>query len=151
MCAHPLFRDMLCAYSTCKRPFIWLIPPLEVSEEVLFREFSSEDHPLLKNGSEVWSPPCSFLSYSTLNAFDNSSPSCHCKQYELSCCSVVQNTWSRCKMQSQAHSQISKQKNNYDNAHHYTCQHAPLLFVTVCTFVCVCLLHVRLLAFIRFQ
>jgi len=53
MRAHPLFTDVLRAYSTCKRPIIGSIPPLEASEEVLFREFSSEDHPLLKDGSEV--------------------------------------------------------------------------------------------------
>jgi len=49
------------------------------------------------------------MGFSTLNAFDHSSSSFHCKHSELCCCSVAQNTRSRCKMQFQAHSQISKQ------------------------------------------
>ena len=49
MRSHPLFRDVLRQYSLCKRPVLGAIPPLEASEEVLFKEFSEEDHPLLKD------------------------------------------------------------------------------------------------------
>eukprot|EP00960_Hanusia_phi_P033542 750501-Hanusia_phi.AAC.4 len=48
MRSHPLFQDVLRAYVLCKRPVLGPIPPLEASEEVLFKEFAEEDHPSLK-------------------------------------------------------------------------------------------------------
>jgi hypothetical protein len=49
MRSHPLFKDVLRAYALCKRPVLGAIPPLEASEEVLFKEFAEEDHALLKD------------------------------------------------------------------------------------------------------
>ena len=53
MRSHPLFVEVLRAYSLCKRPILGPIPPLEASEEVLFKEFSEEDHALLKDAEVV--------------------------------------------------------------------------------------------------
>eukprot|EP00287_Rhodomonas_sp_CCMP768_P018444 CAMPEP_0202814878 /NCGR_PEP_ID=MMETSP1389-20130828/5903_1 /ASSEMBLY_ACC=CAM_ASM_000865 /TAXON_ID=302021 /ORGANISM="Rhodomonas sp., Strain CCMP768" /LENGTH=309 /DNA_ID=CAMNT_0049486743 /DNA_START=30 /DNA_END=959 /DNA_ORIENTATION=+ len=49
---HPVFRDVLRAYVQCKRPVVASIPPLDQSEEVLFKEFAEEDHHLLRDDDE---------------------------------------------------------------------------------------------------
>ena len=45
----------------CKRPVLGAIPPLEASEEVLFKEFAEQDHVLLKD-PEVQLQTCSLPS-----------------------------------------------------------------------------------------
>jgi len=82
---------------------------------------------------------CSPLRYSTLNAFDHSSPSCHCNHYELCCCSVAQNIRSCFKMQSQAHSPIFKPKtivitptNTHDNMPCCCLSRCVYLYLYVC-------------------